>query len=630
MRSYPTRSIILLTICIPIVAGNFHQTQILYNQPQSLPDGLLITGGVETRSQEAVWTALVTLETPKPNPDLRARINYFRKIVRTLETMKGSSNTTRTAWEKRLDDIEDAMLPHVAGSAHRTRRGLLNIVGQISRKLFGTATEEEVEECQRQIQQLSSANNRFSHAVDKLVTLVNQTHKHMTENRHHILALERYLGKVQHVIQGIEKATSTRDSEIALLNLETRIDRALASLETAHNQWIRQLEKHHRQRASLELGWLTEEILPIPELRRICDEGRRAGFYAPPVQWYYEHVHIQPLWEDETRLVFKAELPFSAKTEYLRYYLWTWPVPGNTSQFRAKLQVPDDIAFHTESGGIFRPTQCRGNRPAICSTGPIYDRSRLQCPRGLITGEEDLRKHCKVTIYKPANELTDIQEINPGVFVISTLGENCSLHCSGATERRLYFNSGVFLLTLQEGCGLRGKGWTVSSVSRKRLGVSVRLPIIPIPPMDLAGSLPAKIRLPQLSSPQWEQLGEVRDLSMNDLAILSEDSGWEPNIKYVSWTGFSFGSIALGCVLGILACHILRKFCNNHDYAQCNFKPKKVGMPRQVIVTANPQEGDGTPQVSLTQSFKRQPMPTPWCPPKPIRITRDPKQQQQP
>ena len=48
---------------------------------------------------------------------------------------------------------------------------------------------------------------------------------------------------------------------------------------------------------------------------------------ALPIRWYYEHVKIQPMWEDETKLVFKAELPFSDNMDYLRYHLVSWPIP---------------------------------------------------------------------------------------------------------------------------------------------------------------------------------------------------------------------------------------------------------------------------------------------------------------
>ena len=147
-----------------------------------------------------------------------------------------------------------------------------------------------------------------------------------------------------------------------------------------HNTWLRQFDKYPRQRASLELGWLTEEILPRDALKRILANARRKDLYAPDAEWYYANVRIDPLWEDDKWLVFRAKLPLTDNIKYLRYTIWTWPVPGNTSQYTVKIQVPKEIAFQTQTGGLFDPTVCQGSRPMICRKGPVYNRQKMQCP----------------------------------------------------------------------------------------------------------------------------------------------------------------------------------------------------------------------------------------------------------
>ena len=37
--------------------------------------------------------------------------------------------------------------------------------------------------------------------------------------------------------------------------------------------------------ASLELGWFTDDILPTDQLTRTIRISRRAGYFAPPIQW---------------------------------------------------------------------------------------------------------------------------------------------------------------------------------------------------------------------------------------------------------------------------------------------------------------------------------------------------------
>ena len=139
------------------------------------------------------------------------------------------------------------------------------------------------------------------------------------------------------------------------------------------------------------MGDLTETILPLRELKNVLHLARQDNLYAPPPAWYYAYVKIKPLWHEDGLLVFRASLPLTDRYKYLRFHIHTWPIPGNTSQLTIQLQTPHDVAFHTTTGGIFTPKGCIESNPAICRTGPIYNRNSMRCPRGILTGEKSLR-----------------------------------------------------------------------------------------------------------------------------------------------------------------------------------------------------------------------------------------------
>ena len=86
--------------------------------------------------------------------------------------------------------------------------------------------------------------------------------------------------------------------------------------------------------------------------------------------------------------------------------------------------MPSDIAYHTVTGGIFSPTGFIGENPAICRTGPIFDRTMMKCSRGILTGETQLRRHCFVTISEVHERTNTVKEILPGAAIISTYGES--------------------------------------------------------------------------------------------------------------------------------------------------------------------------------------------------------------
>ena len=509
--------------------------------PEHLPDGVLVTGGDDTRNHVATWTVLVTLEAPRGEPRLLDKLRGFRETLRSHHELNALSNITREIWEQRIREIESTMTTVAPGDV-RVRRGLLDIIGDISNKLFGIATEQEVMESRVRIASVRKSNRRISHLVNKLVTIINQTHDQVKQNSKHIREFDQYIALVEREIHIIRVKMQGRVEEIDRLKSTVETDRVLSAIEAAHNNWLRQVELYHRQRASLEMGRLTEDILPTKALIRILEQARRKNLYAPSAVWYYMNIRILPMWEDEQRLVFRAQLPLSDNLNYLRYHIWTWPVPGNDSSISVQLQVPNDIAFDTKTGGIFQPTACQGSKPAICRSGPIYDRSRLRCPRGVISGEDALRQKCRVTLTKTTEQTASVTELTPGTILVRTLGESYSMHCAGEAEKRGELPKGLHIIRLKPRCWTRGDGWTVAGLIHYNSEEHVTLPMIKIPPMTLTRAIRNKTINRHFERPHWQALGELRDIELSTLANDDDDDDDDYNDdinasgKYISWT----------------------------------------------------------------------------------------------
>ena len=382
-----------------------------------IPDGVLITGGQETFGHIATWTVVVTLNTPAEQIELLNKLNKFQNVLYQHNRI---SNITKDMWNQRINEIKSTI--SVTNVKRRHGRGLINIVGTISNQLFGTATEDEVFEIRSRIERVAKQNKRVVNVVKDLVTIINQTHEQSKEVMQHIQSLENYVSKYAIEIRKLQEEKEEQRNQYDILETCIKTDRALALIEATHNAWLRQQDRYHRQRTALELSYLTEDILPVQNLKRIIANAKRYNLYAPPPEWYYSHVRIEPLWQNDKILVFRANLPLTDRFTYLRYQLRSWAIPGNSSEFKTQLQVPGDIAFHTETGGIFEPTSCMGARPTICRTGPVYDRSRMQCARGIVTGEEKLRRQCLITIMRAQTEASSVQELSPGQVLISTTG----------------------------------------------------------------------------------------------------------------------------------------------------------------------------------------------------------------
>ena len=517
-------------------------------QVRSITDGILVTGGKETLGHSAVWTVLVTLDIPTVQSELLQKLNAFQQILYTHERI---SNLTKSIWNQRILDIKSTMT--IRSTNRRTRRGLVNIVGLLSNRLFGTATEAQIKETRSQIENIAKQNKRVVNVINELITIVNHTHAHSRIVNQHIQSLETYVSAVAFEIRKSENATRKLRHRIDVLTSATQTDRTLTLIETTHNLWLRQLDRYNRQRAALELGYLTEDILSIEDLTQIIVDAKQHNLHAPNINWYYSYVKIEPLWRNDKILVFRANLPLTDSHMYLRYHIQSWPIPGNSSEFRTQLQVTTDIAFHTETGGIFKPTGCLGNNPAICRTGPIFDRTMMKCSRGILTGEPQLRRHCSVTITKVREMINTVQEISPGAAIISTYGETISLLCTGQAEKRVPLIGGLYFLTIPPNCRINGKGWTLAGLIHRSIRFVMKLPIIKIRPFNLSTTVSHESVAQHLKSPHWMLLDKVENIRLSSLTVEPSDiSGihWNSPANSTLWT--TLGIIALISVVIIV------------------------------------------------------------------------------
>ena len=115
-----------------------------------------------TRSHVATWTVLVAIDEPAAETGLQRKLQQFEAVLKLHHQQNALSNVTRQIWVERIRQIESTMISPKGG---RTRRGLFNIIGEISRKLFGTATEEEVDETRRRIDADRSGLRQSTSAV---------------------------------------------------------------------------------------------------------------------------------------------------------------------------------------------------------------------------------------------------------------------------------------------------------------------------------------------------------------------------------------------------------------------------------------------------------------------------------
>ena len=92
-----------------------------YNLPIKFPDGVLVSGGQDTRRQSATWSLLVVLDAPKIVNWL-SPVHRIRSVTSTLLAVYRATNSTRDSWVQRLHVTELTIAdPHPFTAVHRGR-----------------------------------------------------------------------------------------------------------------------------------------------------------------------------------------------------------------------------------------------------------------------------------------------------------------------------------------------------------------------------------------------------------------------------------------------------------------------------------------------------------------------------
>ena len=227
------------------------------------------------------------------------------------------------------------MLPNT-----QIKRGLFNFVGEIGATLFGTATEDRVAQLKHHITKAQRTNRRIVHATNELISVVNQTRAEVSLNCQHLVAVEQFAKELYAELVTYRAVLDGFVGSLIALEESTQIDRILSALESVLNLWLRESDRSQCQRASLELGQLTEEILPPNELMLILENSQGVGLFLLGLAWYYQHVSLVPVWEETRRLVFTAQLPLMDKIRYALYRIRLWLVHVDGSGHTLQLQTP--------------------------------------------------------------------------------------------------------------------------------------------------------------------------------------------------------------------------------------------------------------------------------------------------
>ena len=156
-------------------------------------DGVEVTLQGETQIITGAWTVAVVI-TPPAQPHIEPFISKLEDCI--SQSIDFDLQTNIELWGQRLLRVRE-LLTHPHPTQHikpvetkyikkRSKRGLLNFIGKISRTLFGTATEDQVNDLRRVVNRLVSHRSVLTHEVSDLISVVNASRHYIQLNADHL------------------------------------------------------------------------------------------------------------------------------------------------------------------------------------------------------------------------------------------------------------------------------------------------------------------------------------------------------------------------------------------------------------------------------------------------------------
>ena len=247
-------------------------TIYIYNSGATLTklaDGIRVYKGPSTRIVEGTWTLLLTIREPGQEYRNNERRSLIRDVNILLDAVRRENETlTLTPKRKkvllrRLNLILlDRDLHYQIQGASRRRRGLIDAGGWLLNKVFGTATQQQIEDVKDQLNSAAQQRGAVVHNTARLITIVNQTRLEATATR---VQLNR-LGAAHGQFVTDELARWTTFQVMTRYNLLHQMVESLCDLDEGLNRELLAIDNLH---TTIRQGRVTEGIC----IRDIGDGG---------------------------------------------------------------------------------------------------------------------------------------------------------------------------------------------------------------------------------------------------------------------------------------------------------------------------------------------------------------------
>ena len=535
-----------------------------------LNDGILVNKKEDVRTLALQYEVIITIQPPTWPPDVLTAIQQLRGRVVDVMTIHTLNIEDRTNWLSRLDMMLHKVSKNLTMNIvyNRHKRSLFGVIGKLSKSLFGTATEGDVQRIATVLQQNSNAQNKVIHQVNELLTIVNHSNAEIQVNRDRLNLLTNITRKTIQHIQDIVSETNKLANKLKSMRVNMMFEEAISQFEHCVSTIEEQHNLYHRQKIQLEAERFTHELLGRAELNNILRQHHGGNIAViQPLNWYYMYCVAEPIWTGKD-LVYRVILPLVNRDAIVKYRLQTFPVRHNTSRTTTRLNVEEQVAIDKATGWVLKVFDCVGQNPEVCRSN-IAVPSRDNCELSIIIGRKRGYSSCKVTLTNQA-EYDDVTEIAESHYAIQSSGGIVEIRCQGKIPRRVDMSPGVYLLHVRPECMYATDRWMLKPIPYVKGRIDIKFASVKIPNINVRDVVQGYIKNFELSLDKIKDLSAVKVISLKPLKegnFVKVSDLLNTDLSITDVVGFVLIAILYIYVIMVLCKGLnLKRFCTStHD-----------------------------------------------------------------
>ena len=378
--------------------------------------------------------------------------------------------------------------------SQRNKRSFLPIIGQLMSTLFGTVSESDLENINRNIKNLAENQVQLIHDVDMSLSILNLTTVHVSENRRSIMDLIIVVQKLDSKILALGEEFQKQFVKLEqFIHTYLQFKMIIEEIKLTTQNAVNYLNNLKIELNMLSMFHLSTGTISPKNLRSLLLEINTKlpnNFELPAnprndIWYFYKTLTCVTYMEDnEIRIVLKIPL-INTKEKYEVYKIHNLPLPvqslskNNTphsylvkyelesetlmiSQDRTKFSLLSKNNFHV----------CNNNHMQFCDPESAFYQTNLHrlCVMALFMQvKDDIKQLCKQTVILNVR-LPKAKYLSNGIWIIITnqhLVFTVSCHSNVATPSNININPPFGLVTLNNSCKASNKYLQLSEYFQK-------------------------------------------------------------------------------------------------------------------------------------------------------------------